>query len=298
MLISSATLLASLAVAATIVLDIFLRSVNRKARGVSVSDSSLSIKEWLREQRSIVDFTFLGTLQPPLQERLDLRAGPNQRLVSAFGITNSLTTSSIDVHNDFRRMSSEIISPGEAGRMRWSKLYKVAESLLHRDAIGMHEDGLALADCAQRLCLAVVLVDNFGLDVMSIPINVLRGITKGINSQWLSSKCNPATPKAKHINDMLDSLALKGRNGDQLAAEEVLSIIMPQYETLWRVVLLTFVTAYHRQYRPHIAVRVQSVPACLGDDDDQEREVLKIAEVSSLPVPRCETNGRWPPPVG
>lgn len=192
-MMSSVTLVASLAVAATIVLDIFLRSVNRIAR--DAFGDSLPIEEWLREQRSIVDFTFLGTPQPSLQARLTLRARPDQRLVSAIGITNSLTTSSIDVHTGFKRMSSEIISPGDAGRMRWSKLYGVAENLLHRDAMAMHKDGLALADCAQRLCLAVVLVDNFGVDAMSIPIDVLRTITKDINSNGCLRNATPRHPR-------------------------------------------------------------------------------------------------------
>lgn len=281
MLATSAALMASLALAATIFLDVLLRAVKGKAP--KDFKKNLPVDEWLRKQRAIVDFTYFGTPRPPLQARLALRAQPNQRLVSAFGITNSLTTTSIHIHNDFLRMASEIINSGDA--TRWSGLYEAAEKLLNRDAGDVREDGLALADCAQRLCLVVVLFDNFGLDPMSIPIDTARAITRTINSQWLASKCNQATPKSQHLGNLLDNLGLRGKKGDVLAAEEVLGIIMPQYETLWRVVLLTFVTAYHRQYQPDFVAMVRDVPACLGNKL-QEKDALQLAQVSRMQTER------------
>lgn len=242
------------------------------------------VEEWLRIQRSRVDFSFLGTPRLPLQARLTLRAQANRRLVSAFGIANSLTTSSPEVHTLFLKEASRVLGVG--GGSRWPNLYSVAEFLLERDVDTMkgQNSPLSLADCAQRLCLTVVLVDNFGIDARDIPPETARFIATEINRQWLYSKCDASTAKSEDLNTTLRDLGLRAKDGPVLTPEQVLGIVMPQYETLWRVVLLTFVTAYHRQLRPENISRGADVPDCLGDPN-REAEAVKLAKVSKHLAP-------------
>ncbi|KAL2160138.1 hypothetical protein VTH06DRAFT_1793 [Thermothelomyces fergusii] len=134
------------------------------------------------------------------------------------------------------------------------------------------------------MVLAVVLFDSFGIEPASIPRADLVTITKEINEQWLRSKRNPdGVAPSSLLDSTIESLRIISRFPNskpvELSASEVLSLIMPQYETLWRVVLLTFVTAYHHQpdAYPDAVQRTVDVPACLGHPV-WEKEALKLAK--------------------
>ncbi len=124
-------------------------------------------------------------------------------------------------------------------------------------------------------------------DPGSLSRETILVITREINTQWMRSKCDPDLPRSRLLTESLESLRLtkcaKGeREADlreeKVTPEEALGIIMPQYETLWRVVLLTFVTAYHRQGRKENVLRGEDVPSCLGNSM-RESEALKLAKV-------------------
>ncbi|KAK3369232.1 hypothetical protein B0T24DRAFT_707637 [Lasiosphaeria ovina] len=270
----------SLAFAATAVSLAILLTVLKAFEAVKV-------ESWLQQHRDIVEFRSAGN-SVPLGTRLARRAEANQRLVSAFGIVNSLTSPSVQVHQDFLKTASRVINAGR-DNARWISLYCTAETLLRRDIstskVGKGS-GILLADCVRRLCLTVVLTDNFDVDPAAVSAEDVRLITREINQQWLRSKRDPWVTKSTMLNDCLDGLGLRWRAAttrvteqqtEKLAPEEILGIIMPQYETLWRVVLLTFVTAYHRRARVENVERGRHVPACLGDCD-AESEAVKLAK--------------------
>jgi len=273
------------------------------ALGVSTIFLALTLRSWrsrrtdpkfedlgakIEAVRRIVGFGYVPDMGRDLPQRLKLRALPNERLVSAFGVNNSLTTSDPDIHRDFMRVAMEVTKRRDNNDSntgvdsRWVRLYGIAETRLRHDlqfaasSKGQPTKTIPLADCAQRLCLTVVLVDNFDMDPADIPTHTASIITREINRQWISSKSEPQLPKSDLLNERLRTLRLRRLAG--LSPEEILSRIMPQYETLWRVVLLTFVTAYHREYRP-AAVKdmAEDVPRCLGDRN-RERKALRLAE--------------------
>ncbi|KAL2257647.1 hypothetical protein VTK26DRAFT_9362 [Humicola hyalothermophila] len=175
-------------------------------------------------------------------------------------------------------------------------MYTVAESFLEGEVRTALSDGkgtLRLAESVRCLCLAVVLFDNFGIDPAAIPREKLVVITDEINQQWLRSKCDPNVARSAVLDETIDSLGLgtptwfqvPGQRGsDRITSTEVLGLLMPQYETLWRVVLLTFVTAYHHQpeARADAERRTADVPWCLGDPR-RENEALQLAMAGFLP---------------
>ena len=233
-------------------------------------------KALVDEARQTIDFGYATC--PSLKERLALRAQPNQRLVSAFGVTNSLTTTSPEIHRSFLRLASDVINarvPNASGTdTRWINLYAAASTLLKQDLASAPNTPLPLASCVQRLCLTIVLLDNYHLAPSSLPPSTILLIAQEINTQWLLSKCNPSTPPSSTLTAALLSLPLPSSP----APSEVLSLIMPQYETLWRVVLLTFITAYHIQPSPSISTLTASIPACLGTKSFEESSALHIAD--------------------
>ena len=248
----------------------------------------ISTAEWLDSQRAIIDFRFFSPSSsdrgPDLQTRLELRAQANSRLVRAFGVDNSLTTSFISTHKQFHARAARLISEASRDPGRWTRLYGLAKGVLKRDVMDARavKKPLSLADCARRMCLVVVLVDNFGEEgLVHGTGSVLGKIAARVNDAWVRSKCDDGGERDEILEGMIKGLGLredKGR-GNVLEVEEVLGIIMPQYETLWRVVLLTFVTAFHRQVRKENLDRAETVPGCLGGGE-KETEALKLAMVS------------------
>ncbi|KAK3304181.1 uncharacterized protein B0T15DRAFT_400694 [Chaetomium strumarium] len=253
----------------------------------------VGVEQWTKEQRNIASFGYAGETTP--QQRLRLRARENRRLRAAFGITNSLTTESLHEHKAFLTTATRLVNNKSRN---WETLYGVAERFLQaelRTATTASADkngqrSLRLAESVRCMVLAVVLFDNFGIDPATIPRDALVTITEEINTQWLRSKCAPdVVLRSGLLNATIDSLHLTSPSPppfhpppEHPTATEVLSLLMPQYETLWRVVLLTFATAYHHQpgARQDAEQRTAAVPSCLGGGGDRtrEKEALKLAK--------------------
>ncbi|KAK4139418.1 uncharacterized protein C8A04DRAFT_33098 [Dichotomopilus funicola] len=243
---------------------------------------------WMHGQRKIACFTYIKTSSH--EERLGLRATQNRRLKLAFGIDNSLTTDSLPVHLAFLKRARQLLRRDRD----WTELFRVAEGFLvsERDnaiTLAANDGGgrtsrLKLAQLVRCMVLSVVLFDSFGVDPARTPRDVLVTITEEINRQWLSSKQRPSevTPSAE-LNKTIADLRIKSpfpdSKGALLSPEEVLGLLMPQYETLWRVVLLTFVSAYYHQLQTvnDTLQRTASVPGCLGNTSE-EKEALKLAK--------------------
>jgi hypothetical protein len=249
----------------------------------------------VRQQLDVANFHYAPDIQDDLQERLRLRATENRRLKVAFGIDNSLTTTSIAVHKAFLKTASGVLN--KKGR-NWEELYGIAKTFLEAEVEELEAAGkrsLRLAESVRCMVLAVVLFDSFGIDATTIPRSDLAIITAEINKQWLRSKSHPTdvTP-SELLNSTIASLNItsraQGTEQTALSPAEVLGLLMPQYETLWRVVLLTFVTAYHHQPAayPDTAQRTATVPGCLGNPT-REKEALKLAKVRCLPDPTTTT---------
>ncbi|AEO71289.1 uncharacterized protein THITE_159055 [Thermothielavioides terrestris NRRL 8126] len=245
------------------------------------------LESWVRQQLDVASFRYAGSTS--MEDRLRLRAAENRRLKAAFGIENSLTTESRSTHQAFRSRASRLVDRKDRS---WLALYSTAEAFIQRELATAAEKGqssLPLAESVRCMVLAVVLLDSFNIDPAAVPRATLVTITEEINNQWLESKCHPdEVVPSERLNSAIASLSIRSPFKDEftekdqdalLTPAEVLSILMPQYETLWRVVLLTFVSAYHRQPAAyHDAVqRTADVPACLGDPA-REGEALKLAK--------------------
>ncbi|KAH7626873.1 hypothetical protein B0T09DRAFT_35691 [Sordaria sp. MPI-SDFR-AT-0083] len=227
--------------------------------------------------RSVIDFSYAGP-KLDLENRLSLRALANSRLVTAFGINTSLTSSSVTVHQEFRKLANASISKSNAD---WQKLYEVAMNFLRVNEAG--QDMVRLAECVRCLCFVVVLVSQFGADLTKLDEGLVKKVTDEINAQWLRSKVNDGTLRrsarlSHYLYTLFEDPEKSVVEGATISSTQALGLIMPQYETLWRVVLLTYVTAYHRQSdRRSLKKRVRDVPVCLGNAA-KEKEALKLAK--------------------
>jgi hypothetical protein len=241
----------------------------------------------VQRNKSVVDFSYAGN--PSKAERLALRAGPNQRLVPAYGIKNSFTTTDVAVHQDFLKRAIKPLN--QMTPNKWQKLYKEAVVLL--DSLKIKQTTLLilsypnssarflLARFVRGLCLRVVLDIVFGIEPSGPHDRDIDIVTSEINLQWIKSKGEEGITRSATLHDTLGDLIANSSNTPELSVQESLALILPSYETLWRVVLLTFTTMSYRTASPAIDLAQLKVPKCLGDNSDLEKKARNLAKVRS-----------------
>jgi hypothetical protein len=238
--------------------------------------------------RSIIDCSFTEE-GDSLCGRLGLRAKPNRRLVYALGVNNSLTTTDPDVHKGFLGRAARPLKTMSRPKM-WQHLYDTAEAILEREVRNACVAGIVnhcgngmgdifLAPLVRCFCFRAVMQILF--DTPALDDDDVATACEQINQQWIRSKRSgdgtAALEQSNSLNAALTRLLQGGREPD-LSPQGALELILPAYETLWRVVLLTFVTACHRTSKPHTLLQAD-VRICLGMGNELEKQVRKIAKV-------------------
>ncbi|CAK7229021.1 hypothetical protein SCUCBS95973_007076 [Sporothrix curviconia] len=270
----------------------------------------------IRQCRSIVNFSFAsaedtrntGSSSNGLHVRLGLRAKANQQLADALGIHNSLTTTDPKVHWAFLRQVGQRLRAMDSAT-QWQKLYGYSEQLLEK-AVDIRNATNAtnvethtahsrhkLAALVRRVCLESVMYVLFqasGLD----PDDVST-VCDEINKQWVLSKAVPAAAaegrevregrmeqrqdsivqQSPQLIQALDRLLQDSPERENLSPQQALELILPSYEALWRVVLLTYVTVCHRQPCDTIATAdIADIASVIGTGSPRETELRKIAK--------------------
>lgn len=241
------------------------------------------VHERIRRCRSIIGFSFSGDKtsgSSGLQYRLALRAKANRHLADAFGINNSLTTDDPDVHKAFLKAAMERIRNTE-----WQVSVVFARSLIKDEldeiaASASPSPSFPLAQFVRSLCLRVAMDALFGAPFGCAPIDKkdVATICDEINRLWMLAK--NAAPDAKLEQSTLLRAALK-RMGLGVDTHKALELLIPTYEALWRVVLLTFVTACHRStdQKLHSLLKGENAYYALGMRNDKETELLTLVKV-------------------
>ncbi|KAI0877175.1 cytochrome P450 [Hypoxylon argillaceum] len=235
----------------------------------------------LEYHRQVADFTF--SHHTTLEDRLKLRAKPNTRLVTTFNINNSFTTEERHVHHDFLKRANSAIHLVHTAD--WIKLGQVAKTSL--DLCQRYfKDGLPyipLASFVRVVSFGLVLHILFGVEPSEVDLDEARKATEAINRLWIQSKNQDCVPS------LYDKTILNNALGRLLPEEFLpddgirpLDLIMPAYETLWRVVLLTFVSMAGKNVDPTTEAELQealhSVPHCFCQKNDAEMRALAIAK--------------------
>ncbi|KAI1347482.1 hypothetical protein F5Y01DRAFT_329586 [Xylaria sp. FL0043] len=235
----------------------------------------------LKRHRQIADFSFWG--QQALENRLKVRARANVRLVTAFHLNNSFTTDDVHVHQKFLKKAKRAIRLNRTDD--WIQLGAVTQTTL--DLCLKHfNDGLpyiALAPLVRVVCFSVALHVLFELDPSEINLDEARKATEAINRLWIQSKdCRSIVSlyDQRVLNNALERLLPKEFPCDDCG--HPLNLIMPAYETLWRVVLLTFIEVAGQNAKPRTEKELQDaikiVPQCFCQGNSSEMRALAIAK--------------------
>ncbi|TLD33560.1 hypothetical protein PspLS_01261 [Pyricularia sp. CBS 133598] len=278
-----------LAIALILIISGVAVTVRRPATAVGAAyDARVTwLKDRLARQRiyciaSVVNFTYTG-YRLSLNQRLALRAIPNQRLADAFGIHNSFTTFDRKVHMNFLKRSSEGVR--KAGNQNWLQLFDHACRIVagYSDVLGKSWDDILLAPMVRKVCLRIVMQHLFDTAVEGTSLDhEYQTVTDQINLQWIASKQSHRENQARRSSE-LERVLRSIMNHSPLPSEEaepvqVLELLLPAYETLWRVVVLAFIDFVHRRGAQDDVRRFQlCVTTHIGSGNEQEQEVLKVA---------------------
>jgi hypothetical protein len=188
-------------------------------------------KPKVRKIRSLHRGRALLTTPLPHLTPLASRALPNQRLVTAFGIDNSFTTTSYARHKTFRSSVEHLLRLSSTS---WQQTSTVAQALLRN-----HTNTLHLVPFVRQYVLTTIL-HIFFPDFTPFQSDAVVELGDLIHSLWLQSKVG--TTPANSQQRLQDTL-LRLFPG---ITENPLDVLLPAYETLWRAVLRCFLEVQFR----------------------------------------------------
>ncbi|KAI1138084.1 hypothetical protein F5Y05DRAFT_50583 [Hypoxylon sp. FL0543] len=241
------------------------KNIHRKAKL-----SYVEARQNIQRHRAIADFSVLGKLD--LVGRLASRARPNRRLIEVFDLLNSFTTDSPTIYNQSVGKARHAIHAMDVDENRWIDFFNVAENVM--DSLGVIERSISLAMLVRHLVFSAMLRPFFDVDPTKLSVGDVLEATEMINELWVESK-KPSRRDLRQSQERLEtSLRRILPNYFPCRREDhPLNTIIPAYETMWRVVLLTYVSAAFRpadlEEREFCEV-VEAFPQCLDPEDDGE----------------------------
>ena len=181
--------------------------------------SALILGDALKDSKHKPRITLLGS-----------RAGPNQRLVNAFGVDNAFTTTDERYHQTFR---NRVVGLVKKDQQWWDT---AASFALTQARSGIDKSPIKLVPHVQAVTFKVVLYALFGKPRQEPDISDIEKVTKLINTLWLASKSCGSNPE--HDRSLLEtSLSQIIPLYEHPPVDNPMNLILPAYETMWRVVL-------------------------------------------------------------
>ncbi|KAL9606968.1 MAG: hypothetical protein Q9167_008070 [Letrouitia subvulpina] len=194
----------------------------------------------------------------PGNNPLESRALPNYRLVKAFGIDNAFTTMSESYLRQFKTLATQKFSKLDPSQ--WKTLAKAANVLVRR---GIEKDTwkdnkttshnvINMTPFVQLTSLKVALFVLFEIDPMSLEDRIVFEVADSINRLWLGSKSSYTDEKslASERKRLMAALGEIFPDRPKTPKDNPLNLILPAYETLWRVVFRCFLEISFRRESP------------------------------------------------
>jgi len=215
------------------------------------------------------------TLWRPASTPLQSRAIPNERLIRAFGINNAFTTTDENYHKEFLQKARGLL---QRKHDDWRHLGEVAKDLTEQmTREGAEKGNISLVTVVQVVALKVAIHVLFDMPIDKLADGTIGSLAKTINKLWIGSKAVKPTDSLlqKHQQDLEEALKEIFLIREDTPRSNPLNLILPAYETLWRVVLRCFVevkfrsgtaaSAYHRLFRAFLSNPTQDTFVCTED---------------------------------
>lgn len=189
---------------------------------------------------------------------LETRAGPNMRLAENFGIENAFTTIDQGYHKEFKTKITKALKTSD---QEWQRLWTSSKEIA-RNHVARQESkaNIPFVSLVQSVVFKVVMLKFFPRDSKIDEDAAIANITRLINTIWMNSKRSRKLDSAGGLLSTWKKILMRYLSLDSvtrnLAAlkknlayvlpgsagvwedprKNPLNIILPTYETLWRVV--------------------------------------------------------------
>ncbi|KAI0106073.1 hypothetical protein F4814DRAFT_84058 [Daldinia grandis] len=241
--------------------------------------SSKAAPECVQDHRDIASFVILQNKS--LKARLLARAKPNERLKEAFGIDNPFTTTSIATYRRFMQKIGPRLHNTKFEK--WSKFSNAATTTLDLilSRVWDARYPLPLVPIARQLVFVSTLNSFFDVDPKNVDLVGVCVVTDLINDLWVRSKIAPRSDPwvVRTLLETALQQLLPGKFPCSTRGNP-LNIIIPAYETMWRVVLLTFISAGFRNVDQETAGQflrvIEGVPECFEDGESRDLRAIAV----------------------
>ena len=231
------------------------RDVHEPNRRIAQAESSAQEESSLQyndptECKSILACTGIDNLS-----RLNLlpptvsRALPNGRVARAFGIENAFTAMNEDDRKAFKiQATNKLIGDDEN---RWKDIARLAGHILRKkiQVFGEGPTRIHLVTLIQLLSLKISLHVLFQQDPLALDDEAVTSLAWTINALWILSKepCPNKELMTFHQEKLSEDLSyLLPYLSPTCPGDTPMNFIIPAYETLWRVVIRSFIEVVFR----------------------------------------------------
>lgn len=214
-----------------------------------------TICERIRECRGIYHES---SIIPPQQAR----ALPNRRIAEVFRLENAFTTMDDSEYKEFRKVAAGKIS---ITADKWIQVAEYAKTLVSNTVTNENQNRFQVLPLVQSLSLKISLYVLFDKDPLQVDNIHVSSIAYAINELWEESKIRISSGHIQLLQRSLQKAILGIFPGQSLAPRDTpMNLIIPAYETLWRVVLRLFLEVAFRNSGAAPGWR-QSLHIYLGD---------------------------------
>lgn len=175
------------------------------------------------------------------------RAIPNQRLTIAFGIHNAFTTFDDGCRERFHNVAAQKLRLTR--KWSWKDLANFARELVSKSLqTELNRGEIPLVPLVQSLALKIVMSALFDLDPLTLNDDTVSDLAHQINELWLESKLSPMDgARIRYLKSGLEENLGKIFPDQSLEPESTpMNLILPAYETMWRVVFRCFLEVAFR----------------------------------------------------
>ncbi|RPB16781.1 hypothetical protein P167DRAFT_192534 [Morchella conica CCBAS932] len=232
---------------------LFLCAKGRKAKDIK---NKTFIYQSLKQAKVILNGSSDGKFRrlEDISTILKSRAEPNSRLIRAFGIDNAFTTSDPQHHRDFVNRASDLLNLSNS---QWKSLAKHIDTLVkgnvERQRVSSFDGHSRTVIFSQLLQITVlravlsVLFPNGGTPQLSEEEqdSIAYEVAEKITSLWIESKSTEITSNPRDLESLMEACQ-KLLPGIDTRVENPLNLILPAFETLWRIVLRGFLEVQFR----------------------------------------------------
>ncbi|MCJ1481796.1 hypothetical protein MMC06_001955 [Schaereria dolodes] len=182
---------------------------------------------------------------PSILSPLESRSKPNQRLVQTFGVDNAFTTTNEKYLKNFKRHVENLLKADDA---TWKQTGETASQLVHhgQDAARREDFVIMLVPLVQDLVLRISIQILFEIPAVELEHENIKAVASKINRLWVDSKGSKAGDATWESNGLQKSLAGLFSGFKSRPRRNALDLILPAYETLWRIVLRCFLEVRFR----------------------------------------------------